>query len=376
MVVAVITVSAAGFLGYHPPWKYCASHSHQGVFTSGSGSIKTSAGSDICAATATGTIKKNTLLLMYRLRQSLTLCTAYDISNPSQSAAWRMKEGRCSAPAPVVSYFESTVELFTKYALAIASIFRWVNPSGSETGMFTSQKMNAGMWMFRWLVCQAGCLVAEGAALAYKFLATILVVVFFSAIVHASRSGLCVNPTRVLNDGVVRFGCSFKRFESFKRVILMRRRKIVFKKLTCIHLLAAVTSTIIALPCARGHGVEVRQCRTPSGNIRFFVEHWHGALSSTTAAGTMDIRFDNVSAGTSDITTRYPEGLFNNKDIYLTSQASGWGCIGDSTPTRVGSTCHSSTGKSKFHFLFQTGILYLPNVILWSYHLSYMINRK
>lgn len=255
-------------------------------------------------------------------------------------------------------YCKFMVELLTKYASAIAIICRWTNPFGSEIGMIALQKMNARMWMFCWFICQAGCLVADSAALVYKLLATILVLIFFSGIVRAFRSRLCVNPTGVLNDGVVCFGLSFHRFESFKQSILMKRRKNVYKRLTCIHFLATMTAAIITLPCAGGHGVEVRQCRTPSGNIRFFVEHWHGPLASTLDAGTMDIRFDNLSAGTSEITTKYPEGLFNNKDIYSTSQASGWGCIGDSTPTMVGPSCHSSSCKSKFHLLFQTNILF------------------
>eukprot|EP00804_Cyclotella_cryptica_P005735 CCRYP_000074-RA/>CCRYP_000074-RA protein AED:0.47 eAED:0.32 QI:0/0/0/1/1/1/2/0/302 len=147
------------------------------------------------------------------------------------------------------------------------------------------------------------------------------------------------------NVRVVLFGMVFHQLKRFKPSMLLKKTKNTLHQFARIHFLVTVAKTIITLPSADGHGVEVRQCRTPSGNIRFFVEHWHGALASTTAAGTMDIRFDNISAGTSDLTTKYPDGLINNKDIYSTAQQSGWGCIGDSSPTMVGSSCHSTSSS-------------------------------
>ena len=94
-----------------------------------------------------------------------------------------------------------------------------------------------------------------------------------------------------------------------------------------------------------GHGVEVRECLTPTGDIRFFVEHWHNSLSLPTNAGTMDILFE--SDGVSEIRTKYPDGVFNNKNIYYGDAGKiGWGCINDVTPTMIRS-CHSSSTSSK-----------------------------
>ena len=80
---------------------------------------------------------------------------------------------------------------------------------------------------------------------------------------------------------------------------------------------------------------------TPDGNLRFFVEHWHGAQTSTTEPGTMEIL--KQEAGVPDVTvTNYPDGIINNKDIYNVAGGEhvGWGCVNDDTPDLV-RTCNN-----------------------------------
>ena len=105
------------------------------------------------------------------------------------------------------------------------------------------------------------------------------------------------------------------------------------------HVVFATLWVSALLPFVTGHGVEVRICQTPQGTTRFFVDHWHGALGSATAAGTMTIQFEDQNAGTTAQQTQYPDGIINNKSVY--NSPSGWGCINDATPTLVGSTCHN-----------------------------------
>ena len=66
-----------------------------------------------------------------------------------------------------------------------------------------------------------------------------------------------------------------------------------------IDLIGFATAVMLVgtLPQIYGHGVEVRQCLTPTGKLRFFVEHWHGNLSNAGVAGTMKIK-DNAEAAT------------------------------------------------------------------------------
>jgi hypothetical protein len=42
----------------------------------------------------------------------------------------------------------------------------------------------------------------------------------------------------------------------------------------------------------RRHGTQVRACVSPAGTLLAFVQHWHGAMSSTTGAGTMTFQDD------------------------------------------------------------------------------------
>ena len=104
-------------------------------------------------------------------------------------------------------------------------------------------------------------------------------------------------------------------------------------------ILAALCTAVI-LPLARGHGVQVRICPTPSGTTRFFVLHWHSALSVPADAGTMTIKFEDKNAGTSSQSLQIPDGFINNKVI--DGSSTGWGCINDAEPTQVGSTCRTS----------------------------------
>lgn len=47
----------------------------------------------------------------------------------------------------------------------------------------------------------------------------------------------------------------------------------------------------LVLETVQSHGVEVRECITDKGNLRIFVEHWHGNLATPGQAGTMKIRY-------------------------------------------------------------------------------------
>jgi len=62
---------------------------------------------------------------------------------------------------------------------------------------------------------------------------------------------------------------------------------------------------------AYGHGVEVRSCITDAGNLRIYIEHWHGVLANAQAAGTMNIQNDI----TGEMSTLFPTGIVNNVDI-------------------------------------------------------------
>ena len=74
------------------------------------------------------------------------------------------------------------------------------------------------------------------------------------------------------------------------------------------------------------HGTEVRRCLTPEGNLRVFVEHWHGRWETITTSnsGTMTIRQNHLS-GTPSI-TQVPDGTAIN-----TAPGSLPGCIGSDT---------------------------------------------
>ena len=106
-----------------------------------------------------------------------------------------------------------------------------------------------------------------------------------------------------------------------------------------VRFLAATTIAAVSfINTVDGHGTEVRQCVTPDGKLRFFVEHWHGTppnfpseLSSAGDAGTMTIRDDKTGASANS----YPIAMINNQ---VRSASARWGCIDDALPTLV-STC-------------------------------------
>ena len=104
---------------------------------------------------------------------------------------------------------------------------------------------------------------------------------------------------------------------------------------------------------ANGHGVEVRSCINTSGDLRIFVEHWHGDLSATTSAGTMEI--------TNDITgvqsTLFPTGFVNNIDL------DNGGVLPDCASTILDSTCTSQPAYNDwvyydFPFACDTAVSY------------------
>jgi hypothetical protein len=75
------------------------------------------------------------------------------------------------------------------------------------------------------------------------------------------------------------------------------------------------------------HGTEVRRCVTPEGNLRIFIEHWHGRFSQTITlsnAGTMTIRQDHLPG--QPTTTINPTGVVVN-----TLPGNLPGCIGSDT---------------------------------------------
>jgi hypothetical protein len=59
----------------------------------------------------------------------------------------------------------------------------------------------------------------------------------------------------------------------------------------------------------QSHGTEVRACVTTAGNLRFYIQHWHGDLSSTGSAGSMNIQSNHVSG--TPINTLFPSGFLN-----------------------------------------------------------------
>ena len=98
-----------------------------------------------------------------------------------------------------------------------------------------------------------------------------------------------------------------------------------------IPLIGFAIATMLAgiLPQTYGHGVEVRECLTED-KLRFFVSHWHGALSNAASAGTMTI--EDINAGTK--TNISPHGVINNKNAD-DEATTGWGCVDGKVPTIV-----------------------------------------
>ena len=89
-------------------------------------------------------------------------------------------------------------------------------------------------------------------------------------------------------------------------------------KVSPLLLSTGILSTLLFLgEEVHSHGIEVRSCISTSGNLRIFIEHWHGALSSPSQAGTMDIEEISHVSGSPVTFTLEPIGLVNNVDIEI-----------------------------------------------------------
>merc|ERR1719291_1034278 len=76
----------------------------------------------------------------------------------------------------------------------------------------------------------------------------------------------------------------------------------------------AANGLLAAVPVAgdnnatRRHGTQVRACVSPAGTLLAFVQHWHGAMSSVTGAGTMTFQDDATLVQQ----IRYPDFMLSN----------------------------------------------------------------
>ena len=101
-----------------------------------------------------------------------------------------------------------------------------------------------------------------------------------------------------------------------------------------VRFLAATTIaavTFININTVDGHGTEVRQCVTPNGQLRFFVEHGGGNLDGGSTARSMTIRDDKTNAQI----TKIQDGIINDQGKYASDR---WGCINNVLPDVV-NTC-------------------------------------
>jgi len=96
-------------------------------------------------------------------------------------------------------------------------------------------------------------------------------------------------------------------------------------------LAAATIAAVSFINTVDGHGTEVRQCVTPNGQLRFFVEHGGGNLDGGSTAGSMTIRDDKTNAQI----TKIQDGIINDQGRYASDR---WGCINDVLPDVV-NTC-------------------------------------
>ena len=93
-------------------------------------------------------------------------------------------------------------------------------------------------------------------------------------------------------------------------------------------LFATCLFLIFLLKEIQSHGVEIQQCRSTQGTVRFFIRHWHGALSDPLNAGTLRVQ-NNIDGTVSDI---YANEVLNNQNPLDPSQA---GCEGGVNTTLV-----------------------------------------
>jgi len=98
-------------------------------------------------------------------------------------------------------------------------------------------------------------------------------------------------------------------------------------------LLLSALTLALSTKGVHSHGVQVAQCLTTAGNLRIFIEHWHGNIGAS-SAGTMTIRDD--IAGTQSTTS--PVAAQNRV------QLSGLSGCATGPPTSV-SVCSSSANR-------------------------------
>ena len=109
----------------------------------------------------------------------------------------------------------------------------------------------------------------------------------------------------------------------------------------------AITSVLVSLLSlaeVRSHGTSTRHCITNAGNLRIFIEHWHGTLASPGVAGTMQIK--NLDSGTTS--TLSATGIINNQ---ASSEIYKYGdCV--AAATIEGSTCSNGNYNDWVYFDF------------------------
>ena len=113
-----------------------------------------------------------------------------------------------------------------------------------------------------------------------------------------------------------------------------------FRGHALLSLLTTASIVTNSFTLTSGHGVEVRQCLTQDGKLRFFVEHWHGALTSPSQAGTMTIG-QSIDGAAETRLRKHAGGMING--LFSLSQT-GWGCKNDEAPAIV-TTCNNSKGN-------------------------------
>jgi hypothetical protein len=81
----------------------------------------------------------------------------------------------------------------------------------------------------------------------------------------------------------------------------------------------AITSVLVSLLSlaeVRSHGISTRHCITNDGNLRIFIEHYHGTLASPGSAGTMQIK--NLYSGITS--TLSATGIINTVDLSVSGK--------------------------------------------------------
>ena len=105
---------------------------------------------------------------------------------------------------------------------------------------------------------------------------------------------------------------------------------------------------LIANSKVDAHSTQIRECLTAEGNLRIFVRHWHGALSTASSAGTMKIR-DDTGGVTGTVQTLYAQDVVNNVAV------ASVGCIGGTTST-LASDCSGENQDDWVYYDFPTQV--------------------